>query len=220
MIIRLIKKIVRQWLLRKRFPQSVIYSGVVVDTQSKISIHSVLFQNVVLLESSLGTYSYIQANTIVCNTQIGPFCSIAGNVHIGLAAHPTYHVSTSPVFYDNTQPLPHFFAKSKQFHETVPMTIIDADVWIGQSAMIKAGVKIGVGAIIGAGAMVTKDVTPYSVVVGVPAREIKKRFDDLTCQQLLDSKWWELDTEKLEELSPFFADPQLFLQALKKVNRQ
>lgn len=220
MIIQLIKKIVRQWLLSKHFPQSVIYPGVVVDNQSQISIHSVLFQNVVLLESSLGAYSYIQANTIVCNTQIGPFCSIAGNVHIGLAEHPTYQVSTSPVFYDNTQPLPYFFAKSKQCHETIPTTIIDADVWIGQGAMIKAGVKIGVGAIIGAGAMVTKDVAPYSVVVGVPARAIKKRFDDLTCQRLLDSKWWELNAGKLEELAPLFSDPQLFLQSLKKVNKQ
>lgn len=218
MILLWIKKIVKEWLLRKRFPQSVICSGVVVDTQSKISIHSVLFQNVVLIESSLGAYSYIQANTIVCNTQIGPFCSIAGNVHIGLAAHPTYHVSTSPVFYDNTQPLPYFFAKSKQFHEIMPTTIIDADVWIGQGAMIKAGVKIGVGAIIGSGAMVTKDVAPYSVVVGVPAREIKKRFDDLIRQQLMDSKWWELDAVKLEMLAPYFDNPQSFLTEMTKVN--
>ena len=213
-----IKKIVKEYLLRKRFPQSVIYSGVVVDTQSKISIHSVLFQNVVLVKSSLGAYSYVQANTIVCNTQIGPFCSIAGNVHIGLADHPTYQVSTSPVFYDNTQPLPYFFAKSKQFNETMPTTIIDADVWIGQGAMIKAGVKIGVGAIIGAGAMVTKDVAPYSVVVGVPAREIKKRFDDLTCQRLMDSKWWELDAIKLEMIAPCFDNPQSFLTEMTKVN--
>lgn len=67
MILLWIKKIVKERLLRKRFAQSVIYSGVVVDTQSKISIRSVLFQNVVLLESSLGAYSYVQANSQCSN---------------------------------------------------------------------------------------------------------------------------------------------------------
>lgn len=211
-----IKKIIREWILRRRFPKSVIYTGAMVDEKSQLSAHSVLFSNVVLMESSLGMYSYVQAHSIICNAKIGSFCSIAGNVNIGLAVHPIDMVSTNPVFYDNTQPLPHFFVKSKQFYETMPKTIIEADVWIGQGAMIKAGVKVGIGAVIGAGAIVTKDVVPYSVVAGVPAYEIKKRFDDFTCKKLIDSKWWEFDDAKLEKFVPFFSDPQKFLEVLER----
>lgn len=215
MVMRAIKRIIQEWILHKRFPKSVIYSGTRVDAKSQLGLHSVLFSNVVLIESTLEMYCYVQANSVICNTQISPFCSIAGGVHIGLARHPTNMVSTNPVFYDNTQPLPHFFAKSKEFHETAPRTIIGADVWIGQGAMIRAGVKVGVGAVIGAGAMVTKDIAPYSVVVGVPAREIKKRFDAITCKRLVDSKWWEFDNAKLEKFAPFFSNPQKFLKALE-----
>lgn len=218
MMLGWIKRMIRAWLLHKRFPKSIFYPGVIVDEKSEIAHHGVLFQNVVFMESSLGVYSYVQANSVISHAQIGPFCSIAGNVHIGLAAHPTHFVSTSPIFYDNTQPLPHFFVRSKMFHDLFPKTIIGADVWMGQGAMVKAGVKIGVGAIIGAGAMVTKDVEPYSIVAGVPAKEIKKRFDELTCKALVASQWWEFDAQKLERLAPLFTDHQAFLEALKSDN--
>lgn len=212
-----IKKIIREWILRRRFPKSVIYSGAMVDKKSQLSVHSVLFANVIFMDSSLGMYSYVQAHSVICNAKIDRFCSIAGNVYIGLAVHPINMVSTNPVFYDNTQPLPYFFTKSKQFYETMPKTIIEADVWIGQGAMIKAGVKVGIGAVIGAGAIVTKDVAPYSVVVGAPAHEVKKRFDDFTCKKLIDSKWWEFDDTKLEKFAPFFSDPEKFLNEINKI---
>lgn len=218
MILQWIKGIIRIWLLRKRFPTSIIYLGSMVDDRSDIALRTVLFKNVTLIESSLGMYSYVQANSVICHTKIGAFCSIAGNVHIGLAAHPTHFISTSPVFYDNTQPLPHFFIHSKMVDTLLPQTMIGADVWIGQGAMVKAGVTIGVGAIIGAGAMVTKDVEPYSIVAGVPAKEIRKRFDEITCKALMASKWWEFDTAKLERLAPLFTDPHAFLAALKSDN--
>jgi len=214
MILHWIKQTVREWLLHKRFPMSTIHSGVTADSTSKIKYHAVLFRNVALLNSTIERYSYIQANSSIYNTQIGPFCSIASNVTIGLASHPTHLVSTNPVFYDNTQPLPFFFTQSKQFDQILPRTIICADVWIGQGAMIKAGITVGVGAVIGTGAVVTKDVAPYSIVAGVPAREIKKRFDDITCQRLVDSKWWELDDPRLFQLAPLFSDPEKFLDTL------
>lgn len=215
MVVQSLKRMIREWFVRRRFPQSRIYSGAIVDEKSQLNVHSVIFPNVVLIDSSLGMCSYVQAHSVMCNTQIGPFCSIAGNVHIGLAMHPINMVSTNPVFYDNTQPLPYFFTKSKQFYEATPKTIIEADVWIGQGAMIKAGVKVGIGAVIGAGAIVTRDVSPYSVVVGVPAREVKKRFDDSTCKKLIDSKWWKFDDAKLEKIAPFFSDPQKFIEVLE-----
>jgi acetyltransferase-like isoleucine patch superfamily enzyme len=212
-----IKQIIHEQLLRKRFPRSVFHSGATVDKGSLLGEHSVLFQNAALLNSSLGAYSYVQSNSVICNAEIGRFCSIAGNVAIGLGAHPTHMVSTSPVFYDNSQPLPKFLTKKCVFTETLPRTFIGADVWIGQGVMIKAGITIGVGAVIGAGSIVTKDIAPYVIAAGNPCREIRQRFPDITIQQLIQSRWWELDTATLEKLAPDFVDVEKFLAALKQI---
>ena len=174
-----------------------------------------LFRNAVLIDSILGTYSYVQSDSVICNAEVGPFCAIASNVNIGLGAHPTFMVSMNPVFYDNEQPLPKFFAKQRLFTQIFPRTTIGADVWIGQGAMLKAGVKIGTGAVIGAGSIVTKDIPPYAVAVGNPCRPIKLRFSEDICHRLLDSRWWEFEEDQLERLTPLFSDPELFLAALE-----
>jgi acetyltransferase-like isoleucine patch superfamily enzyme len=181
--------------------------------------YSVLFPDTVILGSSMGRYSYIQSHSVINNAKIGPFCSIAPNVHIGLASHPIDGVSSSPVFYDPAQPLPRFFTTIPYPSNNTPKTTIQADVWIGQGAMIKAGVSVGIGAVIGAGAMVTHDVEPYSVVGGVPAHEIKKRFDEKTIERLVSSRWWELDETTLERLAPLFGDPNGFLDAIEENSR-
>ncbi|MGI6500722.1 MAG: CatB-related O-acetyltransferase [Anaerostipes sp.] len=77
--------------------------------------------------------------------------------------------------------------------------VIGNDVWIGYEAVIMAGVHIGDGAIIGTRAVVTKDVPPYTIVGGVPAKEIKKRYDQKTVDELLDMKWWDWDRQKIQE---------------------
>ena len=78
-------------------------------------------------------------------------------------------------------------------------TVIGNDVWIGNGATIMPGVQIGDGAIIGTNSLVTKDVHPYTIVAGNPAREIRKRFDDETIQFLLQLKWWDWDISKITE---------------------
>src|SRR3989339_969575 len=152
-----LKKVIRTWQLRRRFPTSVFHAGAVADDTCVLEPYSVLFSDTVLIHSALGRYSYIQSKSVINNAQIGPFCSIAGNVHIGLASHPMYMVSSSPVFYDPSQPLPRFLTSASHYTNNSPITTINADVWIGQGAMIKAGITVGVGAVIGAGALVTKD---------------------------------------------------------------
>jgi acetyltransferase-like isoleucine patch superfamily enzyme len=124
-------------------------------------------------------------------------------------------ISTSPVFYDDTQKLPKFFVKEKIFDQEMLKTIIGPDVWIGQGSLIRAGVRIGVGAVIGAGSVVTKDVPPYTVAAGVPCRPIRRRFDDSLCERLVASGWWDFDEERLVALAPFFSNPAAFVEAVE-----
>ena len=123
----------------------------------------------------------------------------------------------SPVFYDNTQPLPEFFVDAPLYTATMPRTTIGADVWIGQGVLVKAGVTIGVGAVIGAGAVVTKDVQPYTIVAGNPCREIRSRFSPALCQRLLESRWWEQDDRTLKSLAAHFVNPETFCDQLERM---
>lgn len=216
--VKSIKAVLRWFLLRKRFPSSVIHYGAVANQCSILGKYSVLFRDVVMMDSTLGAYSYVQSGTAIYNAEVGPFCSIAGDVIIGLGAHPTSMVSTSPVFYDNEQPLPRFFTKNRQFTQVLPRTVIGPDVWIGQGVMVKAGVQIGIGAVIGAGSMVTKDVAPYVIAAGNPCRPIRLRFSEEICQKLLDSRWWEFSEAKLVEFAPLFSDPESFLAEMGRNN--
>jgi len=215
-IIAWLKNIFSEKLLRKRFPDCIIYPGVKVDPTSMLGTYCVLFSNTYLSETQLGQYSYVQSDSVVLNAEIGPYCSIASSVSVGLPMHPMSMISTSPIFYDNTMPLPHFFVNATLSGIDIPKTFIGADVWIGQGVLIKSGVKIGVGSVIGAGAVVTKDIPPYSIAVGNPCRPIRARFSDEICQMLLDSRWWELDEHVLRKLSEYFHDPVLFCERLKK----
>lgn len=215
-MIRWIKNNIKFFLLKKRFPNSKIYFNAFIDENSQLGKNSVVFSNTVLINSSLGDYSYIQKKSEIIDTKIGKFCSIASDVTIGLANHPTNFISMSPVFYDSEQPLPFFFANEKNNIDTPLTTRIEADVWIGKNVIVKSGINIGVGAIIGAGAVVTKDVEPYSIVVGVPAKRIKYRFEKNLREDLLDSKWWECKDEDLLNLKQFFNEPKLFLAKLKE----
>jgi len=213
----LAKACVRVYFLRRKFPLSVVYSNVVVDNYSILNHNSVLFKEVTLINSSLGAYSYIQSGSVVSNAEIGPFCSIASQVNIGLANHPMHMVSSSPVFYDNSQPLPKFLIDKRVYTETLPRTTIGADVWIGQGALVKAGVNIGVGAVIGAGSVVTKDIAPYTIAAGNPCKPIRLRFTEDIVTRLVASEWWMLSEQQLEELAPLFVDPVELLGVLEQL---
>ena len=213
-IFPLIKSYILRIYNRKKFPTSVIYSGAYIDQHSHLGRYSVLFRDVALIKSKLGAYSYVQSGSVICNAEVGKFCSIASNVHIGLASHPTHMVSTSPVFYDNSQPLPRFIVDKVVFFEILPKTTIGPDVWIGHGVIIKAGVSIGVGVVIGAGSVVTKDIPPYSIAVGNPCKVIKTRFSQEVINRLISSGWWEREDSELSSLSSLFGEPLKLLEKL------
>lgn len=168
-----------------------------------------------IVDSSIDDYTYCSYDTTINKANIGKFCSIAGNVIIGAAEHPTTWVSTSPVF-ENVKNSGTSVKFAIEKLPPVKITTIGNDVWIGASAMIKQGVTVGNGAVIGAMAMVTKDVPPYAIVVGIPARIIRYRFDEATIKELEETKWWELSEEDLRKIGKYVKEPRKFIEAIKQ----
>ena len=168
-----------------------------------------------IVNSAIGRYSYTCYDDVIVNCEIGQFCSISDDVIIGGAEHPIDWVSTSPVFQNVKRSGPKIRFAKHDF-EGVPITIIGNDVWIGVRVIVKAGVKIGDGAIVAAGAVVSKDVPPYAVVGGVPAKVIKYRFEENVIKQLLESKWWEFSDEVIRKYAHLIKSPVDFLSELPK----
>lgn len=168
-----------------------------------------------IVDSSIGRYTYTCYDDEIVNCEIGSFCSISDEVVIGGAEHPMEWVSTSPVF----QNVKHSGPKKKfaKFDfEGVKRTIIGNDVWIGRRAIIKAGVNIGNGVVIGSGAVVTKDVPAYAVVAGVPAKIIKYRFAQEIINRLEEIKWWDLPEEEITKVIDLFHKPNPSLEDLNR----
>jgi len=132
--------------------------------------------------SNIGSYTYIGRSSAITRATIGRYCSLADNVTIGPGEHSLSAVSTSALFYDD----PWDVLTEKK------LTIGD-DVWIGVNAIVLRDVEIGTGAVVAAGAVVTKSVPPFAIVAGVPARVIGYRFPEEEQMKILASRWWELD---------------------------
>jgi acetyltransferase-like isoleucine patch superfamily enzyme len=118
------------------------------------------------------------------------------------------------VFYEGRDSVKAKF--SRHTREKSLRTTIGHDVWIGHSVLIKQGITIGTGAVIGMGSVVTKDVEPYSVYAGVPAKPIRMRFDEDTVQKLLKTEWWTFKDADLEKYAQYFTNPGLFLENFEK----
>lgn len=201
--------------VRRTFPDAVIHGGVYVDQNSTIGRHVVLFDRTVLISSHLGDHTYVQQDSQICNATIGKFCSIGMGVHVGLPLHSLEMASTHPAFYLRNTPLAVTFSDRDRIDVMKP-TDIGHDVWLGQGAMVMTGIRIGTGAVIGAGAVVTKDVPPYAVVVGVPAKVLRYRFDAEMRERLLASRWWEMSDEWLQSHVDEFSDPARLLATLDR----
>lgn len=181
----------------------------IIDSFSHVSKKAKVYAKTKIFRSQIGDYSYVgERTTIVCAT-IGKFCSIASDCHIGLGNHTINLISTSPIFTEKKNGTGHSWINSFNFNPYKHISIGN-DVWIGYHAIILGGVTIGDGAVIAAGAIVTKDVPPYSIVGGVPAKIIKKRFNDELSNALLESKWWNLTEDKLKKkIDIFQREPEL-----------
>ncbi|WP_407482254.1 type B chloramphenicol O-acetyltransferase [Elizabethkingia meningoseptica] len=150
---------------------------------------------------------------------IGSYCSIgtgASFIMAGNQGHRYDWISSFPFFYMSEVD---GFKNSKDAFSNAGDTIIGNDVWIDGEAMIMPGIKIGDGAVIGSRALVTKDVEPYAVVGGNPAKQIKKRFSEKHIEMLLEMKWWDWDESILADAMPILcsADIDLLYQFYKRL---
>lgn len=130
-----------------------------------------------ITNSKIGRHCYVGPCTSINNTNVGDYCSIGPNAVIGLLEHPYSRVALSP------QLCPPDAHPERR-------TILEEDVWVGAGAKIREGVTVGRGAVIGTSALVLRDVPPYSIVVGIPAKVIKKRFGDDRIQLVERSRFW------------------------------
>ena len=174
-----------------------------------------------IAESSMGAYSYVVNDSSIIYSEIGKFCSIAAKTRLNPGNHPMERVA-----------LHHFTYRSKgyQLAEEDDQEFFDwrrahrvtlgNDVWVGHGAVILPGVRIGTGAAIGAGAVVSKHVPDFAIAAGVPARVIRFRFAEDLRQGLLDLAWWDWDREKLAAALPDFRKLRLeaFLNKYRRGN--
>ena len=182
----------------------------------KLGVKPTIYGDVELVETTLGAYTHLMAHSVfhdvtvgdysffagynqVYYSNIGKFCSVASFARINTTNHPTYdriaqhHFTYRNELFGFGEDDAEFFARRKD-----KSVIIGNDVWIGHNAVIMPGVNIGNGAVIGAGAVVTKDVEAYSVVAGVPAKKIKMRFSDELIQKIEKSAWWNWGHETIK----------------------
>lgn len=176
---------------------------------------------------SIGRYGFINTDTIIFNdVHVGRFSTFARGCQIGGSEHPIHHVTSS------------YFGISKAWFPDDPIAqsarmrkitrpshrsragkiVIGNDVWIGAGAIILKGVTVGDGAVVGAGSVVTKDVPPYAVVGGIPAKLIRYRFDEQTIARLLASRWWDLEPHVIAGLP--LEDVEASLAHIQSLSRE
>lgn len=177
----------------------------------------------IFAHSVMGSCSYVSTKANLSYVKIGKYSCIGPDVKNIRGQHPTSNfVSVHPVFFSTQKQVGISYVKENKFeeykwadHEHKYANIIGNDVWVGAEAQIMEGVTIHDGAVVAAGAVVTKDVPPYAVVGGVPARIIKYRFSEEDIQYLLQLKWWDKSDEWLKKHAPYFRDIDVLKAELK-----
>ncbi len=175
----------------------------VVD--STLGAWTAVYERASVAESTLGDYTYVMNDSSVIYAEIGKFCSIASHTRLNPGNHPLdraalHHFSYRSVSYALGDDDDDDFFEWRRSHRV----ILDNDVWIGHGATVLPGVHIGTGAAVGAGAVVTRDVPPFAVVAGVPAKVIRFRFGKNVQDGLLRLAWWDWSHEKLQHALPDF----------------
>ena len=194
--------------------EKVVIAPSAIVKNSILKYYARLKEYTEIHSSLLGEYSYVSQYSIVNKATIGKFCSIANGCYIGLWEHNTEVSTHSFYLYEHSG---NFVQGYTNYDKDNIETIIGNDVWIGANAVIMKGVTIESGVIIGAGAVVTKDIPAYAIAVGNPAKVIKYRYEKEDIQWLLELRWWNFSRDKLKSIidKNGFHDFQLFKRLLK-----
>ncbi len=170
-------------------------------------------KNTVLKRCALGYGSYVNNSGDLTDADIGRYTSIGTNVSTVIGKHPiSKQVAMHPAFTSSEKIFGFSYTDKTVFDTSQKRTVIGNDVWIGNNVLIMGGVNIGDGAVIGAGSIVTKDIPPYAICAGVPAKILRYRFDDKQKQELLKIKWWTKDEAWIRDNIRRFDDIEEFLK--------
>lgn len=194
-------------------PTPTVHETAII-TDSELGAWTEIKEETEITGSSIGDYSYVCKQGHIMYSTVGKFCSIANAVRLNPSNHPNWRVSQHHFTYRSAlfcmgsdDEWVFSWRKSHPVH-------VGNDVWIGHGALVMPGVRVGDGAVIASGAVVTKDVPPYVIVGGVPAKSIKRRFSPYVGEKLQALAWWDWPHERIKAALPDMRalSPEAFLE--------
>lgn len=194
----------------------------IISATAKIDKTAYIYRGVKAKNAIIGAHTYIAANTDIENAEIGKFCSIADHCRIGMSGHSLQYISTSPIFTQTKNALQERWIEKDVFiHKSEKeRVVLGHDVWVGSHVLINGGVRVGNGACIAAGAVVVKDVPPYAIVGGVPAKVIRYRFPQEVIDKLENIQWWNLPIDILKQNIHLFQQKNISIEELEALTKK
>ena len=216
---------VRRIITYRRYQKNHIFvsnSARVIDCSFEKEGYNKISHKTVIVNCNIGKGTYLQENCNFVNTNFGRYCSIAPGSKLIVGNHPTSKfVAMHPAFYSGRSigGLSYQHTSYTEEYRTVindRYCIVENDVWIGTDAKILGGVTIHNGVVVAAGSIVTKDVPPYAIVAGIPARIVRYRFTEKEIESLQTIQWWDKDDAWIRQNIDQFDDIESFVTKLKK----
>ncbi len=217
---RLLKYLITLYYRIANLGKSRISSSAIVLRGCSFEGHNSVGNNTYLSGTKFGYGSFVGFGCEFSNCKIGRYCSLGSNIRVISATHPVNgFISTHPAFFSDSYWF--HYVKESKFKEHLTNEdgyecTIGNDVWIGDNVLILGGCKIGDGAIIGMGSIVLHDVPPYTIVAGIPAKEIRKRFSGETIESLQRIEWWNKPIKWIEANAEEFSNVELFVNKYAK----